>query len=137
MSAAHGPGFVTNWLHRDPYTLPQLGEVIPMGWRRPAVCKNCRLGATVTCSERSCGGLAVQKIPGQRLPGGGSRCRINCSIFGRLHGKPPMDQSEVSGIARSVQRYRLKWITKGKYFTTSTTVGPYGEEIEGNQERRC
>ena len=48
MSAAHGPGFVTNWLNRDPYTLPELGEVIPLGWRRPAVCKtaigrNCKI----------------------------------------------------------------------------------------------
>ena len=40
MSAAHGPGFVTNWLHRDAYSLPQLGEVIPMGWRRPALVRN-------------------------------------------------------------------------------------------------
>ena len=48
LSAGHGPGFVTNWLHREAYSLPQLGEVIPLGWRRPVVCKtaigrNCDL----------------------------------------------------------------------------------------------
>ena len=46
MGAAHGPGFVTNWLHRDPYTLPQLAEVIPFGWRKPTV--------TVTAIGRNC-----------------------------------------------------------------------------------
>ena len=48
MSKAHGPGFVTNWIHEDAYTLPELGEVIPMGWRRPALVRteigrNCDL----------------------------------------------------------------------------------------------
>ena len=48
MSAAHGPGFVTNWLRRDPYTLPELGEVIPLGWRKPtiagtAIGRNCSM----------------------------------------------------------------------------------------------
>ena len=35
MSKAHGPDFVTNWFHREAYTLPQLGEVIPLGWSKP------------------------------------------------------------------------------------------------------
>ena len=48
MAAAHGPGFVTNWFHREPYTLPELGEVIPFGWRRPTtsrtgIGRNCDL----------------------------------------------------------------------------------------------
>ena len=48
MAVAHGRGFVTNWLHREAYSLPQLGEVIPRGWRRPQVSRtgigrNCDL----------------------------------------------------------------------------------------------
>ena len=62
MSSAHGPGFVTNWFHREPYSLPQLGEVIPMGWRRPQVSRtgvgrNCdlflSLMAWAGCPENS------------------------------------------------------------------------------------
>ena len=41
---------------------------------------------------------------------------INKEI-GRLHGKPPMDQSEVAAIARSVHRKRREWIAKGSYYT--------------------
>ena len=48
MASAHGPGFVTNWFHRAAYSLPELGEVIPFGWRRPTVSRtgvgrNCDL----------------------------------------------------------------------------------------------
>ena len=37
--------------------------------------------------------------------------------IGQLHGKPPMDQSEVAAIAGSVHGYRARWIAKGAYFT--------------------
>ena len=48
MAKAHGPEFVTNWFHREAYSLQELGEVIPFGWRRPIVSRtgigrNCDL----------------------------------------------------------------------------------------------
>ena len=48
MSRAHGPGFKTDWLRKDPYTLGELARVIPFGWRRPKVSctdigRNCDL----------------------------------------------------------------------------------------------
>ena len=70
MGAAHGPGFVTNWLHHDPYTLPQLAEVIPFGWRKPTV--------TVTAIGRNCSMFDAlrrwagkPRESGKRCPGGG------------------------------------------------------------------
>ena len=38
--------------------------------------------------------------------------------IGRLHGKAPMDQSEVAAIARSVDRKRREWIAKGSYYSS-------------------
>ena len=37
MSKAHGPGFKTHWLRRDPYKLDELARVIPFGWRVPKI----------------------------------------------------------------------------------------------------
>ena len=37
--------------------------------------------------------------------------------IGRLHGRAPMDQSEVAAIARSVHGKRRQWIAKGSYYT--------------------
>ncbi len=33
------------------------------------------------------------------------------------HGKPPLDPSEVAGIAKSVERYRERWIDQGKFYS--------------------
>ena len=108
MSAAHGPGFVTNWFHRDAYSLPQLGEVIPFGWRRPIVSRtgvgrNCDLFESLMrwagCSEnRTNDCLAAAHV-------------INQSF------ELPLPHGEVAATARSVGRYRARWIAKGKYFT--------------------
>ena len=133
MSKAHGPGFVTNWLHEDAYTLPELGEVIPMGWRRPAVCK--------TAIGRNCDLFrALMKWAGSPENTVNDCLAAAMSIneeVGRLHGKPPMDQSEVAGIARSVQQYRLKWITKGKHYTpTQRTLWGRARGIKSGAARR-
>ena len=100
LAAGHGPGFVTNWLHRDAYSLPQLGEVIPLGWRRPVVCKtaigrNCDLFQSLIrwagCPEnRENDCLAAAHV-------------INQSF------ELPLPDSEVAGIAASVERYRKNW----------------------------
>ena len=48
MARAHGPGLRTTWGRREPYTLGQLAEIVPLGWRKPAVSRtgvgrNCDL----------------------------------------------------------------------------------------------
>ncbi len=35
MEDAQLPGFETHWLRREPYTLDELAEFVPFGWRRP------------------------------------------------------------------------------------------------------
>ena len=113
MSAAHGPGFVTNWLLRDPYTLPQLGEVIPLGWRKPTIAG--------TAIGRNCSMFdALRRWAGKPENRGNDVLAAAMSIneeIGRLHGKAAMDQSEVAAIARSVDRKRREWIAKGSYYS--------------------
>ena len=113
MSAAHGPGFVTNWFHREPYRLDELGEVIPLGWRKPAI--------SVTAIGRNCSMfeslIAWAGKPENRENNVLAAAMAINEEIGRLHGKRPMDQPEVAAIARSVSGYRAKWIAKGAYFT--------------------
>ena len=108
MSKAHGPSFVTNWLHEDAYSLPQLGEVIPMGWRRPAVCK--------TAIGRNCDLFRAL----MRWAGSPENIVNDCLAAAHAANQTfalPLPDAEVAGIARSVQQYRLRWITKGKHYT--------------------
>ena len=128
MSAAHGPGFVTNWLHREPYSLPELGEVIPMGWRRPAVCK--------TAIGRNCDLFRAL------MKWAGSPENIANDCLAAAHAanqtfELPLPDAEVAGIARSVQQYRLKWITKGKHYTpTQRTLWGRARGIKSGAARR-
>ena len=41
---------------------------------------------------------------------------INAQVAKR-HGKVPLDVGEVSGIAKSVERYRSRWIATGHFYT--------------------
>ena len=108
MSKAHGPDFVTNWLHREAYTLPQLGEVIPLGWSKPVI-KQTGIG-------RNCDLFESLMAWAGRPENQGNDCLaaahlINQSFDTRL------DYGEVAATARSVHGYRARWIAKGEYFT--------------------
>ena len=117
--SAHGPGFVTNWLYRDPYSLGQLGEVIPLGWRRPAVCK--------TAIGRNCDLFRAL------MEWAGSPENIANDCLAAAHAANqsfliPLPDAEVAGIAKSVKRYRLKWITKGNKHYTAEQKTLWGRE---------
>ena len=133
MSAAHGPGFVTNWLRRDPYTLPELGEVIPFGWRKPTIAG--------TAIGRNCSMFdALRRWAGKPENRGNDVMAAAMSIneeIGRLHGRSPMDQSEVAAIARSVDRKRREWIAKDSYYS-SEQRSLWGQErgIRSGKARR-
>ena len=124
MASAHGPGFVTNWFHRAAYSLPQLGEVIPFGWRRPTVSRtgvgrNCDLFQSLIrwagCPEnRENDCLAAAHV-------------INQSF------ELPLPDSEVAGIAASVERYRKNW----SYYTpTQRTLWGRARGIKSGASRR-
>ena len=99
-SKGHGPGFKTLWLRKDPYSLGELARVIPFGWRRPTVSRtgvgrNCDLFQSLIrwagCPEnRENDCLAAAHV-------------INQSF------ELPLPDSEVAGIAASVERYRKNW----------------------------
>ena len=128
MSKAHGPGFVTNWFHREAYTLPHLGEVIPFGWRRPAVCK--------TAIGRNCDLFRAL----MRWAGSPENIVNDCLAAAHAANQSfliPLPDAEVAGIARSVQQYRLKWITKGKHYTpTQRTLWGRARGIKSGAARR-
>ena len=108
MSKAHGPGFVTNWLHREAYTLPQLGEVIPLGWSKPRI-KQTGIGRNCDLFESLMG-----------WAGRPENQRHNCLAAAQVINQTftlPLPYSQVASTARSVQGYRARWIAKGGYFT--------------------
>ena len=108
MSKAHGPDFVTNWLHREAYTLPQLGEVIPLGWSKPRI-KQTGIGRNCDLFESLMG-----------WAGRPENQRHNCLAAAQVINQTftlPLPYSEVAATARSVQGYRARWIAKGGYFT--------------------
>ena len=128
MAAAHGPEFVTNWFHREAYTLPQLGEVIPFGWRRPKVSRtgvgrNCDLFVSLMawagCAENRKNDLLA------------AACIVNQSFA------PPLPHSQVASTARSVHRYRARWIAKGEYYTQEQrSLWGSRRGIKGGEARR-
>ena len=113
MSKAHGPGFKTLWLRKDPYSLDELSRVIPFGWRKPTI--------GVTAIGRNCSMFqALRRWAGKPENRENDVLAAAMSIneeIGRLHGRAPMDQSEVAAIARSVHGKRRQWIAKGSYYT--------------------
>ena len=128
MSKAHGPGFVTNWLHEDAYSLPQLGEVIPMGWRRPALVR--------TEIGRNCDLFHAL----MRWAGKPENIVNDCLAAAHVVNQSfdiPLADAEVAATARSVHKYRVGWITKGKYFTpTQRTLWGRARGIKSGAARR-
>ena len=108
MAAAHGPRLVTTWGRLDPYRLDELGEVLPFGWRRPAV--------PATAIGRNCALFdALMRWAGQPVNEGFEV--LPAGIAANQRFDMPLDAAEVAGIARSVERYRARWIAAGAYYT--------------------
>ena len=114
---------MTNWLRKDPYSLGELARVIPFGWRRPTVSRtgvgrNCDLFQSLIrwagCPEnRENDCLAAAHV-------------INQSF------ELPLPDSEVAGIAASVERYRKNW----SYYTpTQRTLWGRERGIKSGEAR--
>ena len=111
MEDAQLPGFETHWLRREPYTLDELAEFVPFGWRRPKVSR--------TAAGRNCDVFC------HCMRWAGSPANLNSAVLAeacRVNDglKFPLGMSEVAGIARSVERYRRRWIKRGQF-------GPVGD----------
>ena len=103
----------TDWIRRQPYPLQELAEIVPFGWRRPAVPstgigRNCSLFEAGMKWAGSPTNLGVPVLP--------ALMAINAEVA-RKHGQPPLHAGEVSGIAKSVERYRAGWIAAGRFYT--------------------
>ena len=108
MEDAQPPGFKTHWLREAPYSLRELADFIPYRWRRP------RDSRTVV--GRNCDVFC------HCMRWAGSSANLSLPVFNEAHRvndgfKLPLDPPEVSGIARSVERYRRKWIKQGRFYS--------------------
>ena len=103
----------TDWLRRRPYPLQELAEIVPFGWRRPAVPST---GIGRNCSLFEAGMKWAGSPDNLGVPVLTALMAINAEVS-RKHGKPPLGAGEVEGIARSVERYRSGWIAAGRFYT--------------------
>ena len=101
----------TDWLRKQPYPLQELAEIAPFGWRRPAVPST---GIGRNCSLFEAGMKWAGSPVNLGVPVLSALMAINAEVS-RKHGKPPLDPGEVSGIAKSVERYRVRWIARGQF----------------------
>ena len=109
MARAQGDDLKTVWLERDPYELRDVAaKIIPSGWRLPAmprteIGRNCdlfRAGMTWAGSPVNLDRGVLQVL-----------LALNQQRFDH-----PLDDVEVTGIARSVERYRARWIADGRFY---------------------
>lgn len=112
---AHNPtaladsGLRTVWWRREPYTLDELAEAIPAGWRQPklkrtGIGRNCDVFASAMAWAGSPANIGWPVLP--------FVLQLN-----DLRIDPPLDEAELIGIAKSVERYRRRWIARGRFYT--------------------
>ena len=128
MEDAQRAGFQTHWGRREPYTLGELAEFVPFRWRRPKVSR--------TAAGRNC------DIFAHCMRWAGSPANLASPVFDEAHRvndgfDVPLDPPEVAGIARSVERYRRRWIKQGKFYSMAERTS-WGRErgIKSGEVRR-
>ena len=128
MARAHGRGFDTNWRRTEPYRLPELAEVIPFGWRIPKIPR--------TAEGRKTGlFLAVMQFAGK--PEHAEHDLLAVTIATNQSNCPPLELSHVRSVAKSVTRYRARWIAEGAYYTPEqTTLWAQARQRRGVLNRR-
>ena len=97
-------GRKTRWGTREPYTLHELAEVVPIGWRRPrrvrgGVGRNCAL---FEAAMRWAGSWANRDLP-----------VLEAALVANREFDTPLPRAEVRDIAASVERYRAVWRASG------------------------
>lgn len=127
MKAAQLAAFRTHWLRREPYTLGELAEFVPFRWRRPkpsrtAVGRNCDIFAHCM---RWAGSPANQDVPVWL-----EAERINDGF------QVPLDPPEVAGIARSVERYRRRWIKQGQFWGPGKSSYDHSSEAQAKRGKK-
>ena len=109
LEESHRAGeFQTHWGRSCAYSLDELAEPIPKGWRLPIAPstetgRNCALFRSLL---KWAGALVNRELP--VLP----MARATNETFDL-----PLNDNEVADIAKSVERYRGAWIAKGRFYT--------------------
>ena len=109
MRSAHRVGeFQTHWGCKRPYSLGELAEPIPKDWRLPVkptteVGRNCALF------------MALMKWAGSPANIGHEVLAVARAMNDGLD--VPLGDSEVAGLAKSVERYRARWLADGRFYT--------------------
>ena len=94
----------TVWGRRKPYSLDELSSVIPFNWRKP------RIAQTGIGRNRD---LFMATCRGDRGVSALTMAHALNRDVADAYGREPLPDSEVAGIARSVERYRRKWDRQG------------------------
>ena len=109
MRSAHRHGeFLTHWGCNRPYSLSELAEPIPRGWRLP-------LKPTTEAGRNCALFVALMKWAGSPANIGREVVAVARATNDGLD--VPLGDSEVAGLAKSVERYRRSWIAKGRFYT--------------------
>ena len=130
LEETHGPGtFQTHWGRSCGYSLDELAEPIPKGWRLPA--------APSTEQGRNCA------LFRSLLKWAGSPANLGCEVVAMARATndgldAPLSDGEVSAISKSVERYRLGWIAKGRFYTEAEREA-WGRSLglQGGKVRRA
>ena len=130
LEETHGRGeFQTHWGCNRAYSLDELAEPIPKGWRLPT--------APSTEPGRNCSLFhALLKWAGSPANIGREVLAVALATNDGLD--VPLGDSEVAAIAKSVEKYRRSWIAKGRFFTEAERQA-WGRSlgIQGGKVRRA
>ena len=107
----------TDWMRRRPYPLAELAEIVPFGWKRPAVPRTAVGRNFLMFQALMIWAGSPQNVGVEVLPAAMAIYRdIEAAFPGARHSFPV---SEVRGLARSVERYRATWIKQGRFYTAA------------------
>ena len=102
---AGGGALITTWGRCDPYSLDELAEVIPRGWRLPRV--------PTTEAGRNCSlFMALMKWSG--MPRNWGVDVLDQALAMNTRFDPPMEYREVRGIAKSVNKIQARNLDSGQ-----------------------
>ena len=110
LEETHGPGtFQTHWGRTCGYSLDELAEPIPKGWRLARFTDPPSQGGTAALFR-------------SLMKWAGSPANIGCEVLAVARATNdgldvPLGDSEVAGLAKSVEGYRDGWIAKGRFYT--------------------
>ena len=108
MYQAHHGAFKAFWGRKHAYSLDELSEPIPKGWRRPVLAqtgvgRNVDLFRGMMKWAGSPANIGLAVLPVARAANDGLEM--------------PMGDNEVAGLAESVEGYRVGWIAQGRFYT--------------------